>query len=85
MERTKTSEENIILKAIRNSMIRHIQSHNSVLTYNHLKALTNVELLANCHPGERNGYAKLLYKEGVITEEQLKEYQPQHTTGYGSR
>jgi len=74
MERTKASGENLILKGIRISMIRHVQSHNRDLTYQHLSQLSDIELLNNCHPNERAGYARLLFNAGIILESQLREY-----------
>jgi len=74
MERTKVPGENLILKGIRNSMIRHVQSHNRDLTYQHLSQLSDIELLNNSHPSERVGYAILLFNAGIILENQLREY-----------
>lgn len=74
MERTKEPGQSLILKGIRSSMIRHVLSHNKHLGVKHLQSLTNEELLANSHPGERSGYAKLLYNEGVLDDSQLREY-----------
>jgi hypothetical protein len=33
-----------------------------------------ISLLRNCHPLYRHDYAKLLYHDGLITENQLKEF-----------
>jgi hypothetical protein len=57
-----------IEKATKHSLIRHIQSHNKELSYKHLEQLPYEALLSNAHPLCRDGYAKLLYKEGAISE-----------------
>jgi hypothetical protein len=31
-------------------------------------------LLRNCHPSNRTDFARTLHKDGVITEEQMKEF-----------
>ena len=31
-------------------------------------------LLRNCHPSNRTDFARILHKEGSITEEQMKEF-----------
>jgi hypothetical protein len=41
----------------REKMIQHIHSINKVLTVQWLNELSNEELLANCHPSDREQYA----------------------------
>lgn len=59
---------------IRNSMYRHIRGYNKVLTLEHLKTLTDVELLDNCSPLYREGYARLLYKNGDLDRKTAEKY-----------
>ena len=75
MSRTNGNKKvNVLLDGIRKSMIRSVQSVNNGLSERHLKGLTDIELLNNCSPDIRVDYAKSLYKERVITEEQAEEY-----------
>ncbi len=62
------------LEIIKHSMYRHIKAYNNKLTIPHLKTLTEEELLNNCGPLYREGYARLLYRSGFITVDQVKQY-----------
>lgn len=39
-----------------------------------VKDMDIMELLRNCHPAYRVDYARVLYKDGIITEAQMKEF-----------
>lgn len=62
------------LETIRNSIYRHIRAYNGVLSTTYLKTLTEEELLNNCSPLYREGYARLFYKNGAITLKQAQQY-----------
>ena len=59
---------------IKNSIYRHIRAYNKHLTMEYLKTLSNEELLNNCSPLYREGYARLLYRNAELEAEKANQY-----------
>lgn len=59
---------------IRNSIYRHIRAHNRALTMEHLKTLSNEELINSCSPLYRESYARLLYRNGDLDRKTAEQY-----------
>lgn len=63
------------LDIIKQSMYRHIRAQNKYLTKEYLDTLTPMELLANCNPLNRQGYATLLVRQGAITNKDADKFE----------
>lgn len=50
-----------------------IRSHNCFMTQERLDQMTPLELLRNAHPLYRMEYANILYKQGIITDEERRQ------------
>ena len=59
---------------IRREMIANAMSHNSALTRECLFRKSYVEILRNCHPLFRPGFARRLYILGKISEGEAREF-----------
>lgn len=53
---------------------KHVQAHNNRLSDEYLSTLDNEQLLRRTHPIYREDYAKMMFAEGCISEEQAKQF-----------
>lgn len=61
------------MRSIRKEMEQDICAHNKVLRTS-VKSMGWIQLLNNCHPLYREGYARRLYNNGLIHRTEAAEY-----------
>lgn len=72
MKRTKIKSKKMdtVLKVVKN----HIRAHNTRITYLQMMTMTVPQLLANCHPSDRERFARNLLQQGVARTEECETF-----------